>query len=139
MKLKNINLGVGKDEDGNLRDASISFSNRNEIGEMVSGNFGMTQGEYKKIESGELKLHDLIVEKVKKLLEIDIESDSLLMVTELKKQVEEKDKTIKELTQSVTKLTADLQDAVVNLTLMMMEGGMPPIPDPEPGEENGQP
>ena len=137
MKLKNINLGVGKDEDGNLRDASISFSNRNDIGEMISGNFGMTQGEYKKIESGELKLHDIIVEKVKQLLEIDIESDSLLMVTELKKQLEDKEKTIKDLTQSVTKLTSDLQDAIINLTLMMGAGGMPP--NPEPGEESEQP
>ena len=137
MKLKNINLGVGKDEDGNLRDASISFSNRNDIGEMISGNFGMTQGEYKKIESGELKLHDIIVEKVKQLLEIDIESDSLLMVTELKKQLEDKEKTIKDLTQSVTKLTSDLQDAIINLTLMMGAGGMPS--NPEPGEESEQP
>lgn len=106
---------------------------------MVSGSFGVTQDEYARIERKELNLHDLLVEKVKQLLEIDIESDSVLMIAELKKQLEEKDKTIKELTQSVTKLTTDLQDAVVNLTLMMMEGGMPPIPDPEPGEENGQP
>ena len=147
MKLKNINLGVGKDQHGNLRDASISFSNRNDIGEMISGNFGMTQGEYAKIESGELELHDLIVEKVKELLEIEIESDSLLMVTELKKQVEEKNKTIEELTQSVEQLTKELkekndeiQTMITELMLIISnteEGEEEPTePEPHEGENN---
>lgn len=142
MRIDRINLGVDTDEKGMVRSASVFFENINELGERISGNFGITTEQYKKIQAEELTIREIAEAKVVELFEIKPNQDALAGVVELRKDLEDKDKLIQELTEQLEMQTM----LITELTLLISNLGMEEIneetnnevPDPDTNENGGE-
>lgn len=142
MRIDRINLGVDTDEKGMVRSASVFFENINELGERISGNFGITTEQYKKIQAEELTIREIAEAKVVELFEIKPNQDALAGVVELRKDLEDKDKLMQELTEQLEMQTM----LITELTLLISNLGMEEIneetnnevPDPDTNENGGE-
>lgn len=105
MRIDRINLGVDTDEKGMVRSASVYFENVNELGERISGNFGITVEQYKKIQTEELTIREIAEAKITELFELKPSEDAMAGVVELRKQIETNKS---ELTENVNTIKAEL-------------------------------
>lgn len=113
MRIDRINLGVDTDENGMVRSASVYFENVSEIGERISGNFGITVEQYNKVQNKELTIREIAEAKVIELFQIKPNQDAMAGVVELRKQLESKDKELQTQTEMILELTLMLSQMSV--------------------------
>lgn len=127
LRIDRINLGVDTDENGMVRSASVYFENVSEIGERISGNFGITVEQYNKVQNKEISIREIAEAKVIELFQIKPDQDAMAGVVELRNQLKEKDEIIQGLKEQIDAQTM----MITELTLLISNLGMGEIPAPE--------
>lgn len=101
MQIQRINLSSDKDENLEVRSASIYFENFDDVGNRISATIAITKEQYEQLESKAILPISLIEPVVIKLLGLGVEDDDVVRFVEIEKVAKDQAATIEELTKNI--------------------------------------
>ena len=124
MRLHRYGIQPNMGPTGEVTHITVWYENRNDMtGDIMNGNFIASADDFVRIQNNELTTEDIIKQKIAKLLDLNADVDTELAINELKTQITEKDAEI-----------AKLNEALMEMVLMISNLTMPDIDIPEPEE-----
>lgn len=124
MRLHRYGIQPNIGATGEATHITVWFENRDDMtGDIMNGNFIASMDDFVRIQNKEITTEDIIKQKITKMLDLNADADIEIALHELKTQITEKDAEIER-----------LNDALMEMVLMISNLTMPDIDIPEPEE-----